>query len=122
MFGWIPVIGPIIDGIVHIFNKYEDTQLGKYKVDGTVDVAGMKASADIIASTKDDIGVRLARDLLLFPVIIWTDLIVWDKIVAIHYPHLVYGVALLPDAISYLPYAAVTFLLGNVGLIAWRRR
>lgn len=122
MFAWLPIIGPIIQGIVSIFTKYKDVELGKYKVDGTVDVEGMKASANIIAATQDDIGVRFARDLLLYPTIIWIDLIAWDKIVNIRYPDLVWGVLPLPEVIAYLPLAIVTFLLGNVGLNIWRRR
>jgi hypothetical protein len=122
MFGWIPVIGPIIQGIVGIFGKWQDTVLGKYTIDGKVDVEAMQASEAIIATTRDDIGIRLARDLLLFPVIIWTDLIVWDKIMVIEYPNLVFSVASLPDAIAYLPYAAATFLLGAVGMTLWSRK
>jgi len=122
MFGWIPIIGPIIQGIVSIWKGYQNESIVKYKVDGSVDIEAMHTSADIISATRDDIGIRLARDLLLFPVIIWVDLIVWDKIVVIKYPGAVWGVALLPDAIAYLPYAAVTFLLGAVGLTIWSRR
>lgn len=122
MLGWIPVIGPIIQGIVGIFGKWQDTVLGKYTIDGKVDVAAMQASEGIIATTRDDIGVRLARDLLLFPVIIWTDLIVWDKIVVIEHPNLVFSVADLPSSIAYLPYAVITFLLGAVGMTIWSRK
>lgn len=122
MFGWIPIIGPIIDGIVSIWKGHQDLEAIKYKTDGSVDIEGVRASTSIISATKDDIGVRFARDLLMYPTIVWVDLIVWDKIMAIHYPDLVYGVALLPEAIAYMPFAVVTFLLGNVGLNIWKRR
>lgn len=122
MFGLIPIIGPIFKMITGIFGKYEDTQLGKYTVDGKVDVAAMQASASIVAATEDDVGIRLARDLLLFPIIIWTDLIVWDKTVVLEYPNWVFSVADLPASIAYLPYAVFTFLLGAVGMTIWNRK
>lgn len=122
MLGWIPLIGPIIDGIVSIFTKYQDTSLGKYTVDGKVDVAAMKASTTIIEATKDDIGIRILRDtLLIFPVA-WSGLVGWDTIVAKHWPHLMFHVVPYPPSLAYLPFAAATFLLGNIAVNAWRRK
>lgn len=122
MLGWIPIIGPILNFFTGIFTKYKDVQLEKYKVDGTVDVEATKASVAIIESTKDSVGVRLARDILIFPPVVWTSLIVWDKIVDRKFPALVWGVSLLPDAIAYLPYAVMVFLLGNVAMNQWSRK
>ncbi len=122
MLGWLPIIGPLIQGIVSIFTKYKDTELGKYTVDGKIIVSETQASAQIIHDTADDIGIRLARDLLIYPTIIWVDLIVWDKLVVLEYPHLVFSVAGLPESIAYLPFAVATFLLGNIGLNMWKRR
>lgn len=122
MFAWIPIIGPIIDGIVSMFSKWQDTQLGKYTVDGKVDVEGMRASADIINSTQDDIGVRLMRDLALFPPVVWSAFIGWDTIVAKRFPNLMFKVADYPEAVQYIPYMAFVFLFGAVGLTMWKRR
>lgn len=122
MFGWIPIIGPIIDGIVSIFSKWQDTQLGKYTVDGKVDVEAMQASANIVQSEKDDIGVRLARDIMIYPVCVWTAFISWDNIIVYKYPSLYWPVAPYPASVEYLPYAVVTFLLGAVGMTIWRRK
>lgn len=122
MFSWIPLIGPIIDGVVHIFSKYQDTVLGKYKVDGTVDIEAMKASANIIQATKDDIGLRILRDAVCLPVVVWTMIIGWDTIVVRHNPELVYVVEKYPASVEYLPYAVIMFLLGNIGINAWKRR
>lgn len=122
MFGWIPIIGPIIDGIVSIFSKYKDVELEKYKVDGQVDVETLKASTAIIESTKDDVGVRLARDIVIFPVAIWSAIIGWDTIVAIRWPELKFMVEKYPDSVAYLPGAVLAFLLGNIGLNIWRRK
>lgn len=122
MFGLIPIIGPLFKMVMGIFGKYEDTQLGKYTVDGKVDVAAMQASANIIASTEDDVGVRLCRDLMIFLPSVWTALISWDTIVAIRFPGLMFHVAPYPPALEYLPYAVVTFLLGAVGMTIWGRK
>lgn len=122
MFAWIPIIGPIIDGIVSIFSKWQDTQLGKYTVDGKVDVEAMTASANIVATTQDDIGIRLARDFLIWPIIIWTDLIVFVTLCKTMKPGWYFIVLPLPPAIEFLPYAVFTFLLGAVGLTMWNRR
>ena len=118
----IPLIGPLFQMISGIFGKWQDTVLGKYTIDGKVDVVAMQTSENIIAATRDDIGIRLARDLMLFPVCIWTSLISWDTIVAIRYPSLMFHVAPYPPALEYLPYAAVTFLLGAVGMTIWSRK
>lgn len=122
ILGWIPIIGPIFDGIFGIFKRYLDFKVVKYKVDGTVDIEAMRTSADIIDSTKDDIGVRLARDIIIFPVSIWTMLITWDTIMAIPHPNLMWHVEKFPDSVSYLPLAVVGFLLGAVGMTIWRRK
>lgn len=122
MFGWIPLIGPIIDGIVSMFNKYKDVEAIKYKTDGEVDIEGVKASAQIIEATKDDIGVRFMRDAaLVFPVG-WSALIGWDTIVAIRWPNLMFHVAPYPPNLEYIPYAALIFLFGNIGINAWKRK
>jgi hypothetical protein len=122
MFGWIPIIGPIIDGVVSIFSKWQDTKLGMYKVDGTVDVEAIKASTNIIEATKDDIGIRLARDIIIFPTSIWAGLYAYDTLIAEHWPKYMWHVADFPEQVAYLPYAVITFLLGNIGLNIWRRR
>lgn len=122
MFGWIPLIGPIIDGIVSIFSKWQDTQLGKYTVDGKVDVEAMNASTQIIQATKDDIGLRILRDMVCLPVVIWTMIIGWDTIVVRHNPDWVYIVEKYPPSVEYLPYAVLMFLLGNIGFNAWKRK
>lgn len=122
MLSWIPLVGPIIQGIVSIFTKYQDTTLGKYKVDGTIDVEAMKASAQIIHDTQDDIGLRLLRDAVCLPVVIWTMFIGWDTIIIMHNPDWTFPVAKYPQSVAYLPYAVIMFLLGNIGINAWKRR
>lgn len=118
----IPILGPIFDMVARIFGKYEGTQLGKYTIDGKVDVAAMRTSADIIATTRDDIGIRLLRDLALFPPVVWSMLVGWDTIVAKRYPGLMWHVVNYPKAVEYIPYMAFVFLFGAVGLTMWKRR
>lgn len=119
---WIPLIGPIIEGLFGFLNKRQDNALAKYKIGTEADVEDAKTSARIIEATKDDIGLRLLRDaMLLFPVI-WSALIGWDTIVAIRFPDLMWHTSDYPEGVRYLPYAAVTFLLGNIGINAWKRR
>lgn len=122
MLGWIPLIGPVIDGLVSMFNKYKDVEAIKYKTDGEVSIEGVKASAQIIEATKDDIGIRILRDAaLVFPVT-WSALIGWDTIVAIKWPWLMFHVPPYPAGVEYIPYAALVFLFGNIGINAWKRR
>lgn len=121
MFGWIPIIGPIIDGIVSIFSKYQDTELGKYTIDGKVDVEAMEASTQIAIALNNDVGIRLARDLIMFPVALWTALISWDNIIKNIQPDWFIRVEAYPTSVEYLPYAVITFLFGATAMILWKR-
>lgn len=114
--GWIPIVGPIIDGVVSIFSKFQDTELGKYQVDGQTDIAAWKAANELTLGFKDSIPVRIARDIIMFPGSVWCGLFIWDKIVAIHYPSLVWGVASLNGSMQYLPFALMTFFFGMAAI------
>lgn len=114
MFAWLPIIGSILDAIIKpIFNwlgKKEDTKVESIRAQ-TID---NQTAAGVTVAFKDDAGSQVVRDLIMFPVGVWTALIVWDKIVVIRYPDLVWGVMPL-DAVtglSFLPYAVMTFLFG----------
>ena len=113
MLGWIPIIGPIIQGLFGMFNKLQDVTITKIQEGAKVDVEGIKASTQIIHDTQDDIGVRLTRDIIMFPVAIWTALISYDTIVVHDHPNWVFlTVEKYPPTLEYLPYAVITFLLG----------
>lgn len=122
MLAFLPIIGPIIQGIASIFTKWQDTKVEVLKTERGTQVEEAKISAQIIASTQDDIGLRLMRDLLCFPTVAWATLIGWDTIVALRYPDLMFHVEKYPDSVAYLPYAVVVFLLGNIGINTWNRR
>jgi hypothetical protein len=119
---WIPLIGPIIQGVVSIFTKQQDTSLAKYKAGVEADTEDAKTSARIIEATRDDISIRIMRDAVLITPVVWSALIGWDTIVAMRWPWLMFHVADYPPNVAYLPYAAIAFLLGNIGINAWKRR
>jgi hypothetical protein len=124
MLAFLPIIGPIIQGISSIFSKWQDTKVATLKVQRESDVAESQASEQIIHDTQDDIGLRLMRDLLIFPVIVWVDLLVWDTIIAESaYNGWMWHVASFEKTgAPYLPYAVVVFLLGNIGINMWNRK
>lgn len=122
MLSWIPLVGPIIQGITTAFIKSKDTELGKLKIEADVRSSDTAASVRILEAFKDDIGIRFMRDLVCFPVVVWSMLIGWDTIVAMRYPNWMFGVANYPDSVTYLPYAVLIFLLGNIGINAWKTK
>lgn len=119
---WIPLLGPIIEGLFGFLNKRSDNALEKYKTGVSADTEDAKTSASIIEATQDDIGIRLMRDAACLPVVVWSMLIGWDTIIAKKWPYLMWHVEKYPDSVAYLPYAVLIFLLGNVGINAWKRR
>lgn len=121
VLGWLPIVGPIIDGIVSIFNKRQDVSLAKYKVDGQVDTQILQSSTQVTLSAQDYISVRIARDMIMFPGSAWCGLYLWDKIVAFHYPWLVFKVAPLDGPLTILPMALLTFFFGMAAMGVWRK-
>lgn len=121
LLGWLPILGPIVQAVTSIFSKIQDKEIVQIKADAEVTKVETESSTQIIHDTADNIGIRFARDLLIYPTIIWVDLIVWDKIVVLEHPNLVFSVADLPTSIAYLPFAVATFLLGNIGINMFNR-
>lgn len=123
MLSWIPLIGPIIDGLVSIFTKKMDTTVQVKTIEAGQEKVLVQSSQQTLTDFKDDIGIRIIRDALLVPIIVWTDLIVWDKIIELRHPDWVWGVKPLTDAtgIEFLPYAAITFLLGWAAMKSFKR-
>jgi hypothetical protein len=118
ILGWLPVVGPILDGIGRVISHFTDRDIAIAKVNGEVTIEGYKAANQITLAFVNDIAVRLARDIVMFPGSAWCGLYIWDKIVAHHYPWLVYDVAPLDGPMVYLPYALMTFFFGA----AWLNR
>lgn len=119
---FIPILGPIIQGIFGIFTKLSDNKLATLKTERSSDIEEAKVSAQIIQTTQDDVGLRLMRDLLCFPTVMWATLIGWDTIVAFRFPDWMFHVPPYPESVAYLPYAVVVFLLGNIGINMWNRK
>lgn len=124
MLAFLPIIGPIIQGIVSIFTKVEDTKVEVLKTTQGTQVEESKVSAQIISSTQDDIGLRLMRDLIIFPVVVWTFLLCWDTIIAEsdYKDHMWHLASFDKTGAPYLPYAVIVFLLGNIGINMWNRK
>jgi len=127
MLAFLPIIGPIIQGISSIFTGYFNSTVQIKQANVQQDIAETQVSAQIIHDTQDDIGLRLMRDLVCFPVVLWSCLIGWDTLIAdpaqIWISHdWMWHVANYPDSVSYLPYAVLVFLLGNIGINMWSRK
>lgn len=127
MLSWIPILGPIIQGIVSIFTTKMNTDLQVLQTNRTNDVEEAKVAATIIQTTQDDIGLRLMRDLVIFPVVIWTMLLSYDTIIAEttwldHDKWMWHLASFDKTGAPYLPYAVIVFLLGNIGINMWSRK
>lgn len=122
ILGFLPIIGPIIQGIFSIFTTKMNTTVQTTKILADRDVSESQISQQIIHDTQDDIGLRLMRDLLCFPTVVWATLIGWDTVVAFRYPDWMFHVPPYPESVAYLPYAVVVFLLGNIGINMWSRK
>jgi len=132
MLSWIPLIGPILQGLFStvgtIYSKLKDTQLGM-KVQ---EIEEEKVAAQIIHDTNDDIGVRIMRDAALVMPVIWGSLIGWDSIISarksdgtLWHPWAsdwMFHVGVYPEAVGYIPYVAYAFLFGVIGFNIWKRK
>ena len=120
MLSWIPIFGPIIDGIVSIFKGFTDVSIAKTKAEAQIQITEDQESTKVIQATKDDIPLRIARDIVIFPWAAWGGLIGWDTIMVYPYPALKWGVAAPPASVAYLPGMVLVYLLGSVGLNIWK--
>lgn len=123
MLAFLPIIGPIIQGIISIFTKAMDTKVEVLKTERGTEVEEAKVSAQIIASTQDDIGLRLMRDMYCFPAVVQVLLTGWDGLVAENsWNTYMWHVAKFPPSLEWYPYSVAVFLLGNIGINMWNRK
>ena len=123
MLSWIPILGPIIQGLVSIWSKSKDTQVAILKTNRDSDVAEAQVSADIIRTTQDDIGLRLMRDIYCFPAVVHASFVSWDTLIAENsWSVYMWHVAKYPPSMEWYPYTVAVFLLGNIGLNMWNRK
>lgn len=113
----IPIVGPIIQGIVDVFNKRSDvdlqktlsantTALEKSKDLNKTDVAIIQARTQIALAHQNDLGARLVRDLIMFPVGMHTCIYYWG----LSFPMYSWGVQEPAKAMQYIPYAVIAWL------------
>lgn len=115
MLTWIPIVGPIIQGIVDIVKGQQDTTVKRYQED--TKRLGKETDADVsVIQTRaafgiatNSIGTTLMRDIVMYPVAVHTLLIYWDAIFASH-PAFVFGVKTAPQELMYIPYAVIAYL------------
>lgn len=117
---FIPILGPIFQSLAGAWSKHEDvtlkkqqdvnkTALGKLQDENKTDVAIIQTRADVAIAFKDDPGVRLIRDLAMFPIVVWTG----GYFYTLTFPHGDWQVSLPPDAMQYIPYAVIAFLFAT---------
>jgi|SRR6185312_1529567 len=122
MLSWLPLIGPILQGLgstaVSLYSTFKSTEVEQIKA-GVTDA---QTSAQIIRDTNDDICLRLLRDAALVFPILWSAIIGWDTVVAYHYPELMWRVPDYPVDVRYIPYGAFAFLFGLLGFKVWKNK
>lgn len=119
---WIPLIGPILQGLSSIVGNFTNLDAVKYQTAAQTTIAETNASVQIIQATNDDILLRIIRDLMILPGAAWFFLGGWDTIVGKNWPEWRFLVSEFPPQLAYYPYAVLVFLLGNIGLNAWKNR
>lgn len=118
---FIPIVGPIIDGVVGIYKQKTNTQVANKKLDNEFDTQAMHESNQLVSLFVSDVMVKVCRDIIMFPGSIYCGTIIWDRYMAIRHPELVWGVLPLQGAMEYLPYALLTFFFGSAFLY-WKRK
>lgn len=123
MLSWIPLLGPILQGISSIFTSFSSEKIAQINANSANTIAETQASVQIIQATQDDIGLRIMRDAACLPVVVWTMLLGWDTIIArTNFKSWMWHTADYPESVKYIPYAVLIFLFGNLGLNAWKNK
>lgn len=132
MLSFLPIIGPLIQGISGIFTSFFNAKVQIKQAEVSQTIAETQASTAIIQATQDSIGLRLMRDIVCFPVVVWSALIGWDTIIGARQSNglpwhpdwigYMFHVGNYPPSVSYIPYAVMVFLLGNIGINMWSRK
>lgn len=122
MLSWIPLLGPIIQGLFNtassMYGKFKDTEVAKR----TADTADAQIGAQIVTNNSEYLSLRIMTDAALLPPVVWGGLIGWDTIVAKRFPEWMFHVADYPASVGYIPYGAYAFLFGVLGMNIWKRK
>lgn len=132
LLGFIPLLGPIIQGISSIFTGYFSEKTAVVQAGAQIAITETQATTQIIHDTQDDILLRILRDATILPVVIWSMAIGWDTLISgrDHAGNLyhawaadwIWHVPDYPPSVTYLPYMVLVFLFGNIGLNMWKRK
>lgn len=117
---FLPILGPIFESLANAWGKHEDitlqkqvdtnkTALGKQQDENKTDVAVIQSRAQVAIAFKDDPGVRLIRDLVMFPIAVWTG----GYFYILTFPHGDWIVNTPPTTMQYIPYAVIAFLFAT---------
>lgn len=117
---FIPILGPIFQSLADAWGKHEDitlqkqvdvnkTALGKQQDENKTDVAVIQSRAQVAIAFKDDPGVRLIRDLVMFPIAVWSGAYFYTLTV----PQYSWHMELPPTTMQYIPYAVIAFLFAT---------
>lgn len=117
---FLPIIGPIFQSLADAWGKHEDitlkkqqdvnkTALGKQQDENKTDVSVIQTRAQVAIAFKDDPGVRLIRDLCMFPITVWTGAYFY----VLTFPHGDWVVQTPPQSMQYIPYAVIAFLFAT---------
>lgn len=119
----IPFIGPIINGITGYFNKKQDVDLEKYKVNGEINVEAMKqdtaiiqARAELLAQAMQHRGIRIAQYLFIYPIGVWFALVMYDSAFRNLIPGWTWVVLAPPPKFEYYIMAVFAYLFAT----AWK--
>lgn len=124
MWSWIPVVGPFIQAAVSAYGKYQDASVQKAKIaadervaEGAQDIQVIGARANLAVAFSRDIGVALARDVILNWYAIYVSLIFYDSCFRNLLPdYMTWRILAIPDSLNYLCCAIIAFLFAT----AWR--
>lgn len=132
MLSWIPLLGPIIQGISSIFNGFFQAKVQLAATEANKEIETAQVSEQIIRDTNDDILLKILRDLAILPVVVWSAAIGWDTLISardragnLYHPWAadwIWHVPDYPPSVGYLPYIVLVFLFGNIGLNTWRNK
>jgi hypothetical protein len=113
----IPIVGPIVQGVIDLFKQRADvdlqktldankTALGKQTDANKTDVAVLQTRLALALATKDDLGVKLMRDLIMYPVAVWNLMYFYH----LTFPNYSLAVNTPPESMQYIPYAIIAYL------------
>ena len=107
MLAFLPLIGPLMSGVASMLTSWNQTKMAK-------DANDLQEIKLRIENQRKDIRLQLQQDMIVFPVSAWMMLYGWDKIIALKYPDLVWGVAPFGDyaLMASLPVIVLAYLFG----------